>query len=397
MKAAIRHARRSVLTVGMAALVLLPAAPARAQTTWTVVPSPNLSNQRNELVEADGASTDEVWAVGREIEQPATGPITTWRSLILRWNGNSWALASHPRPSGNTQLFDVDATAVGSAWAVGSVHSGPASATLIQRWNGARWSVVPSPNVDPGGSNVLLSVAAQGPRSAWAVGSNSNPSNRQSTVGSTLRWDGAQWQAVPNPATTNYQNVLQAVDGSAPDNVWAVGYSLVSYISPPSAVAIRWDGARWLTVPVPSPQNTSLYGVLALSPNDVWAVGHTFTPQASNWNAVVLHWNGTGWTRVSLPLPSNTLRASVLRDVVALSPTNIYAIGSATTNTGARNTLALHYDGATWSLDPTPNPPTQPTLSGATAIGPSTVWGVGSAYNNAVGSSRTLTIRTTDG
>ena len=389
-----RAGRCGAVVVGV--LAALPAAPAQAAPTWTVVPSPNLSTARNELSGADGATASEVWAVGTEIEQPAVGPVTTWRSLLLRWNGAAWSIADHPRPSGNTALHDVDATAAGSAWAVGVTSRGASSATLIERWDGTRWRLVASPNPDPGGSNTLQSVDQQAPNSAWAVGSYSNPT-RTKALALTARWDGSQWRAVPNPATTQYQNVLQAVDGSAPNDVWAVGYTLSTYIATPTALLMHWDGQRWRTVSVPSPQHTTLHGVLAVSRTDVWAVGQSLTPGAGGWNAAILHWDGSRWTRVPVPVPNAGVLYSDLRDVVALSAGRVYAVGSATTNTGAYVTLVLRWNGTAWTVNPTPSPPNQPVLRGAAAIGPSTVWAVGHRWDPTVGSSRTLTIRTTAG
>jgi photosystem II stability/assembly factor-like uncharacterized protein len=105
-------------------LVLVAAAPAVAQATWTQVPSPNRPGS-NELQGADGADTSHVWAVGRVVDvnvNPAT-----YRSLILRWDGSAWAPASHPRFARNHALRAVATPAANDAWAVGTRQVAPAA------------------------------------------------------------------------------------------------------------------------------------------------------------------------------------------------------------------------------------------------------------------------------
>jgi hypothetical protein len=98
-------------------LVLLAAAPAVAQATWTQVPSPNRPGS-NELQGAAGADTSHVWAVGRVVDTSANP--STYRSLILRWNGSAWAPAPHPSFARNHALRGVAAAAADDAWAVGT-------------------------------------------------------------------------------------------------------------------------------------------------------------------------------------------------------------------------------------------------------------------------------------
>jgi hypothetical protein len=126
--------------------------------------------------------------------------------------------------------------------------------------------------------------------------------------------------------------------------------------------------------------------------NDVWAVGHTYLG-GPHWIPIILHWNGTTWSRATIPaFPSG----GQLRDVVALSPTNVYAAGLDGEGFNARS-LVLHWDGTSWTRETTPSPSGGPKLYGAAAVAPSTVWGVGYRYDQQLFGNRTFTIRTTNG
>jgi hypothetical protein len=93
-------------------------------SSWTrvAVPVPALGSAGF----AVAALAHSAWAVG------ATG--TT--SLILGWNGRKWLRESHRGAAGST-LVAVAATSARSAWAVGDTATGK---TLILHWNGRTWA-----------------------------------------------------------------------------------------------------------------------------------------------------------------------------------------------------------------------------------------------------------------
>ncbi len=68
------------------------------------------------------------------------------RTLIMRWNGTTWAIVASPNP--NTFLNALNAVTVlasGQAWAVGYTSDGSGYKTLTMRWNGTAWQVVQQP------------------------------------------------------------------------------------------------------------------------------------------------------------------------------------------------------------------------------------------------------------
>jgi hypothetical protein len=373
-------------------LVLVSGTPATAQATWNLVPSPNVNVAYNTLHSVAGADPRQVWAVGEARDRP--GSSVTRRSVILVFDGGTWRPAPGPTSPSNQRLTDVDARTVREVWAVGGAAVGDLgkSRTLIYRWDGSWWRPEASPSPDPDGRNLLAAVRAVPgqPGSVWAVGQHSRPGPGFGNNNLILRRTEGSWQAVPSPSPFS-DNSLAAVDATGPADVWAVGTAFVHPLGGPSQAVIQhWDGASWQAMPVlpvilaaQAGIPTMLNGVAALAPNDVWAVGGIIESGGSR--PFVLHYDGVSWTRATVP--ALEVRTS-LTDVVALSPTNIYAVGL---------DVILHYDGASWTRERIPPADSRQQLNAVAAVGRGTVWAVGSRISPTANLERTLTLRTTNG
>jgi hypothetical protein len=372
-----RLARWSALLV----VALLALASPAAAATWAAVPSPNLGPFHNVLWGADALSTTSAWAVGRA----DTGTLPIHRPVIERWNGTRWSISSSPLPPGGGELRDVDATSAFSAWAVGFTASSNGYLTLTERWNGSAWSIVPSPSVSA--QNHLLGVKAFSGSDAWAVGSH-NVAGSWAFSTLTMHWNGGAWSVVPSPDTASFENHLNAVDGVAANDLWAVGHTRNGDYAVAEPLAMHWNGSAWSIVPTPTANDATLEGVVALASNDVWAVGSMFST-ALLWHVpFALHWDGQRWSNVAVPSP--TQQGGRLFGVTALSPTKVYAVGQAP----GVPSLVLRWNGSGWSRESTP---ATGTVWDATAAGPGTVWAVGQRGNPNVGTGRTFTLRTTGG
>ncbi len=138
-------------------------------TTWTVVPSPNIGTDNNELVGVVGGAANDVWAVGSLHN-------TGYQTLAEHWDGSLWTVEPSSNPGGDTGynfFSDVARDSTGGLWAVGyyvKPNSGTGYQTLTEYWNGGAWAIVPSPNV-PLELNRLYGVAVVAPGEIWAVGS----------------------------------------------------------------------------------------------------------------------------------------------------------------------------------------------------------------------------------
>jgi hypothetical protein len=279
------------------------------------------------------------------------------------------AVPRSPSPGTLNRLQGVQALSPTDAWAAGfycksCTQFGVTDRTLILHWNGTSWAKVRSPN--PGASNDLSGISADSAADAWAVGSVCTP-GCTSEVPLLLHWNGTAWSKVSGPVLS-FGGVLNGVSALAPDDAWAVGFT-----GNGQTLILHWNGTVWAKVPSPNPADTTLWGVSADSATDAWAVGTycasgcTSTPV---FHTLILHWNGTAWAK--MPSPSPGTGYSDLQGVSAVSPTVAFASGTFGTN-GA--SLLVQWNGTTWVKVRAPN--VFGILWGVSASSATDAWAVG--------------------
>jgi hypothetical protein len=338
-------------------------------STWSVVPSPNPGTTFNYLWGVGALASNQVWAVGDFIAPGGDG-----RTLILKWNGTAWEKV----PGDNTgpiglgfSLKAVSAVSGSDVWSVGTN-----SHTLAEHWNGTSWTIAPSPNAGVG-DNVLNSVSGSGTSDVWEVGFYAFGTEKRTLI---EHWNGADWSIVPSPNSNKRLNVLNGVDTISPSNTWAIGYATSGGLDQTTLV-LHWNGTDWSIVPSPSPGTfglNTLYAVTANSANDVWAVG-SFTNIGEFAQTLALHWDGTSWQLI----PSANVAGSnnELYAVVALSPSDVWAVGYWGNAASGFSTLIEHWDGISWSIVASPNSSGDNFLQAVSATGPSDIWAVGWSRN----------------
>jgi len=258
--------------------------------------------------------------------------------------------------------FTVDA-ALSNRGALPEATPTPSASTPRQVCKAA-WEVVPAPEPDPAGDE-LLGVAAVSRNLVWAVGATGPPDAPTATL--IERWDGERWATVPSPNGGQVTNLLRAVAARTPADAWAVGESSSGGETQP--LVVHWDGVAWTLSAAPSVTGgASLFGVAAIGPDDVWAVGSSGDPTAGLEHALALHWDGRSWTEATLHVGQGR---SLLADVSAVSSSDVWAVGY-----HHNGPLVVHFDGRKW----TPSPLGVPGKLGAVdAIGPNEVWAGGVA------------------
>ena len=269
-----------------------------------------------------------------------------------------WSIVASQNNSNYTFLYGVAATSATDVWSVGYARG-----SIIEHWDGTQWSIVPGPR-PAGNESGLHGVTAISASDIWAVGYNAN------TI--TEHWNGNGWKLFPSPNPQNaFTSDLLSVASDATNDVWAAGYFANANENEYSNTLIEhWDGTQWSVVP--SPNVGSIYNVLrsvaAVSPTDVWAVGSTFYPDGPvNTSApLVEHWDGTQWSVVSSPNPG----FAYLNGVTAISANDIWAVGSAN-----GHALAEHWNGTQWSVVPAHS--ATGNLNAVTAIATNNVWAAG--------------------
>lgn len=182
-----------------------------------------------------------------------------------------------------------------------------------------------------------------------------------------------------DPATRVYQtNILTAVDALGPDDAWAVGDDLDT-----GPLLEHWDGHTWQSFlgPVDVEDDVYLNAVEVVSADDAWAVGDRFVDGGASVRTLALHWDGVTWSAVPTP---HFGYHSTLAAVSGTSADDVWAVGSFTAKTPRvpDRTLALHWDGISWQRFATSSPGghRDSWLYGVTALAPDDVWTVG-AYD----------------
>lgn len=139
----------------------------------------------------------------------------------------------------------------------------------------------------------------------WAVGGIDLPSGRTGMI----KWDGSKWGYFPWP-----QGSLESIHGIDKNNMWVVG-SFGSF-----GFAGIWDGTSWQETNFlyEYPDGDTVWALNAVwgsSPEDVWAVGDRGT---------IVHWDGNQWKKEQINMPSEFR----FWDIHGTGPSNIYAAGN---------------------------------------------------------------------
>ncbi len=272
----------------------------------------------------DGKSTSDVWVIGA--------------STILHYNGTSWSeLGSQTAVTtvaalGNgraivgsynksmvqytdgIQLIPIPTTIQArAAWASGPEDVFLGGTAPVRRLRGAAWS--PVYTVAPYDNTFTLApffsaVDGTAPNDIFAVG----------VAGLILHYDGARWTTVPSGTS----NTLYSIFTLSASNSYAVGAG---------GAIVHFDGSQWSQVA--SGTIETLFDVWASSPTDIFVVGM---------NGVILHGDGSGFSRMTVAGHTRSLRA-----VWGAASNDVYAVGD--------GNLVMHYDGTSWTqlrADPTP-------------------------------------------
>jgi hypothetical protein len=213
-----------------------------------------------------------------------------------------------------------------------------------------------------GGPSELAGVVSISKHDAWAVGN-----IVEEGIALREHWDGRRWSVVSGP-DPGVSSALEAVDATSSTDVWAVGATNDGVAD--SSLIEHWDGRRWTLSP--NPGDMGLTGVVAISPTDVWAVGEAL---------LVLHYDGVSWTKVSHP----PLEEGDLEGASATGPDDVWLAGGMESESGGEVPLTLHWDGTLLSVVP----PFVLDVDGSefhsiAALSPTDVWAVGE-YEDAAG------------
>ncbi|MEO3813118.1 hypothetical protein ABGB17_29300 [Sphaerisporangium sp. B11E5] len=276
-----------------------------------------------------------------------------------------WRLVPGARARPSSALLDVAATGPDDAWAVGYERAAEddEGGPMLQHWDGKRWTrVKPGPDVVR-----LVGVDARDPRDAWVVG--------HGRYGYAARWDGARWTAY-QPFGVAAEHVLTGVAVTR-DVTW------LTALTAARGQVVAWDGRRFRL----AFQADGHFRAVTATAGHVWAVGGDAALSGREPGSPMV-WHGRAepggtysWQRGRTP----DIPGGVLQAVWAVSPTEVWAVGSVSGQDGGQRTpLVLRSDGEAWWRVPVPVAAGE--LAGVTALAADDVWisGVDAAHSGQV-------------
>jgi len=190
------------------------------------------------------------------------------------------------------------------------------------------------------------------------------------------------WTTVPSPNEVPGDNYLYGADASGASNVWAVGAVRPPRSGTSHSLVFRYDGAAWRSVPRTGlPGDEGLLGVDAVSTTDVWVVGDRPAGVVRG-ETVAAHWNGTTWTRE--PTPNGNPDGFNNLNGVAAAGGTVWAVGTYVDPTSSvnRRKLILQRAGGSWRVSAAPRVANYERLTAVDATGPADAWAVGSVSSD---------------
>ena len=333
---------------------------AAAELVFAIRCAPGTSSQWTRMESGTTFSLYSVWGSSANDLFSVGEPGGRFESGIFHYDGQAWSQQS---TEPGVTLYSVWGSGSNDVFAVGSSPLGERGYDgVLLHYDGTSWTPMQGPGIGtPDGSVQVyfFSVWGASGSDVFAVGESNIGFNRAMIA----HYDGTRWSDMPLPARDD--RVLKDVFGSAPQDVYAVGYfdasaslrrlSLLSagagFFS--EGVILHYDGTEWREVQ-PVGANVAYSGVWASGPNDVFVVGSTAD------HGVILHFDGSSWSIMPGP-PTGPLL-----DVWGTSATDVYAVGVGT---------IMHYDGQSW----TETLAAPHRLAGVWAGSPTEVFTVGSS------------------
>jgi hypothetical protein len=317
-------------------------------SAWSQVTAPAPAGAGTSTLNAVSAvSANDVWAVGTDFS--TAGPQLT---LIEHWDGSTWSVVPSPNLGSDiNQLNGIAAISADDVWAVGNTLVGGVIETQIEHWNGSTWSVVPSPNVPGVNANQLNQLTVVSARNIWAVGYWAVLDQQYATLAE--HWNGTSWTIVKTPASASVNYDLQ---GAAPHSlsardIWAVGSIYDNTAQTFRSLAEHWNGKSWKRVQIPSQPGSPesvLFNAAELDSNDVWADGWYEVPGGDE-APLMEHWDGTNWRRVKTPQIPNVPYYDLF-SLAGVAADDIWAVGAFTPDGSVWFPLYEHWNGAAWTI-----------------------------------------------
>ncbi|MFD9357592.1 hypothetical protein [Streptomyces sp. NPDC060031] len=229
--------------------------------------------------------------------------------------------------------FGPDSVVVVEASYDGFCDAFPACAfpLTMTYWNGSTWTQKPAPPPFKGSADAVTGTS---PDDVWAVG--------LPTLGAAdaHHWDGQTWTERPFPSGFSYGGAVSVTAGEVlvAGSDWSQ-----SPAQPAVPVVLRWDGSAWARTALPQPAGRSvrLEKIRQAGPGDLWVTGTIESADRTTSEFYVARFNGTTWTRMAAPTLPGGLYAT--DGEIAGTSTDLWLGGR---DTGAGCSTAVHWNGS---------------------------------------------------
>jgi hypothetical protein len=266
----------------------------------------------------------------------------------------TWAIV----PSPNNNVLDntftgISCPSASACTAVGysyGTHSEPK--TLIESWNGSAWSIVSSPNPGPGlGQDYLDGVSCPTASSCTAVGYYQKRYGHLKTL--IESWNGSTWSVVPSPSPDAGNERLDAL--GAVSCVSATACTAVGAYHKGILIEI-WNGTAWSVVPSPNEgSNGDGLGSVSCAAADACMAVGSYSNTGGPLRTLAESWDGATWSIVPSPNAGGTGTSNQFGGVSCTGPDTCTAVGYSQGTTGPSSTVVESWDGTAWSIVPSPN------------------------------------------
>ena len=147
-------------------------------------------------------------------------------------------------------------------------------------------------------------------------------------------WHAGAWHVVKGPTLDSPVGEFLAVGSKGASHIWAVGDVFDSSIPAKRTLIEEFVNGNWTVVPSPnaSPSDNQLWAVATSSDGTVWAVGQSWAPPNGPLNTLAMRWDGASWTIV--PSASPGVQNQLMGATVV--GTTLWAVGSSADGTAWR-------------------------------------------------------------
>lgn len=252
---------------------------------------------------------------------------------------------------------DVEAVGQHDAWAVGESgrYSRYWARPVVWQWHNGRWNAARVPRWLDGSRvggwvNQMQAVGGSSPSDVWAVGVYYLVTQQ---VVRAVHWDGRHWTKSTLPSTPTFAPLqVNSVLSFGTQGAWAFGCYCDLRYSPVFTMPYiaRFYRGAWhdVTPPGLASGSGSIWTASAISASDIWAIMTDPNTGAST----LLHWNGRIWRTLSVPVFGTTAKPvqfAASGGIVTAKNGSVWLSGSASSGGNAVGAIAYERNGR-WDL-----------------------------------------------